>query len=179
VAPITIRTAAIIFEIIPAALALAIYTHANKDPTAGRPSIMFRCYMTDWEAADVATYMLYVVLLLPSIGVYAIFVVSLQQRTEATGSLSETRSLLGSDADPDNHTENSYAAVRTAQLVPWAADTSTAGAISPCAAPVTLVCVAYWYIASSRLDLPALAEHGLGSRCIRRCCRGRGTGVVG
>jgi hypothetical protein len=130
--------------------------------------------MTDWEAADVAIYMLYVVILLPIIGLYMIFVVSPQQRTEVTGSLSKTRPLLGSDADPDDHTENAHAAVRTAQLVPWAAETSTAGAIPPCVVLVTLVCVAYWYIASSRLDLPALVEYSLGRKRIRRCCRGVG-----
>jgi len=91
------------------ALAFEIYTHAHKEPTAGRPSTQLRFHMTDWEAAEVAIDLLRIVLLLSLIGFYAVFVILPQRRIAGeNGSSSETTSLLGSGsgAEQNGHAEN-------------------------------------------------------------------------
>jgi ABC-type transport system involved in Fe-S cluster assembly fused permease/ATPase subunit len=92
------------------ALSLAIYTHAHREPTAGRPSTKLRFQMTDWEAAEVAMDLLRIVLLLALIGFYAVFVLLPQRRRSSeTGSPAEHTSLLGNGADRNGHVENGHA----------------------------------------------------------------------
>jgi hypothetical protein len=89
------------------ALSFEIYTHAHKEPTAGRPSTKLRFHMTDWEGGEVALDLLRIVLLLALIGFYAVFVILPQRRrTEENGSPGETTSLLGNGADQNGHAEN-------------------------------------------------------------------------
>ncbi|KAF1916538.1 hypothetical protein BDU57DRAFT_449651 [Ampelomyces quisqualis] len=100
-------TAATVFELVLVALSLAIYTHAHKEPTAGRPSTTLRFHMTDWEAAEVALDLLRIVLLLALIGFYLVFVTLPQgRRTDEAGSASETTSLLTNGAHGNGHAEN-------------------------------------------------------------------------
>jgi hypothetical protein len=91
------------------ALSFEIYTHAHKEPTAGRPSTKLRFHMTDWEGGEVALDLLRIVLLLALIGFYAVFVILPQRRrTEENGSPGETSSLLGNGADQNGHAENGH-----------------------------------------------------------------------
>jgi ABC-type transport system involved in Fe-S cluster assembly fused permease/ATPase subunit len=103
-------TAATILEVVLVALSFAIYTHAHKEPTAGRPSTKLRFHMTDWEAAEVAMDLLRIVLLLSLIGFYVVFAILPQRRrSEEAGSSSETQALLGNGADRNGHAENGHA----------------------------------------------------------------------
>ncbi|KAH7092642.1 hypothetical protein FB567DRAFT_242581 [Paraphoma chrysanthemicola] len=103
--------AATVLEVVLVALSFEIYTHAHKEPTAGRPSTKLRFHMTDWEAAEVAVDLLRIVLLLALIGFYIVFVVQPQRRRhfEEAGSSTETTSLLGGGADRNGHPENGHA----------------------------------------------------------------------
>ncbi|KAH7347047.1 hypothetical protein BKA66DRAFT_432964 [Pyrenochaeta sp. MPI-SDFR-AT-0127] len=100
---------ATVLEIVLVACSFAIYTHAHKEPTAGRPSTKLRFHMTDWEAAEVAMDLLRIVLLLALIGFYVVFVIMPQRRaSDDTGSPSESTSLLRG-ADRNGHAENGHA----------------------------------------------------------------------
>jgi ABC-type transport system involved in Fe-S cluster assembly fused permease/ATPase subunit len=99
--------AAVILEIVLIALSLAIYTHAHREPTAGRPSTKLRFQMTDWEAAEVAMDLLRIVLLLALVGFYTVLILVLQRRrTSETGSPAEHTSLLGNSTDRNVNVEN-------------------------------------------------------------------------
>jgi ABC-type transport system involved in Fe-S cluster assembly fused permease/ATPase subunit len=88
------------------ALSLAIYTHAHREPTAGRPSTKLRFQMTDWEAAEVAMDILRIVLLLALVGFYTVFIrLPQRRRTSKTGSPAEHTPLLGNGADRNVNVE--------------------------------------------------------------------------
>ncbi|KAJ4363997.1 ATP-binding cassette-type vacuolar membrane transporter Hmt1 [Neocucurbitaria cava] len=109
VAHLATWTLATVLETVLVACSFAIYTHAHKEPTAGRPSTRLRFHMTDWEAAEVAMDLLRIVLLLALIGFYIVFVILPRRRTlEEAGSASEHTSLLGG-ADRNGHAENGHA----------------------------------------------------------------------
>ena len=101
---------AAVLEVILVALSFAIYTHAHKEPTAGRPSTRLRFHMTDWEAAEVAMDLLRIVLLLSLVGFYIVFVVIPQREcSEDAESSTETTCLLVNCADRNGQAENGHA----------------------------------------------------------------------
>lgn len=102
--------AATVLEVVLVALALTIYTHTHKEPTAGHAAPRLRFHMTDWEAAEVAMDLLRIVLLLALIGFYLVFVILPQRRgTEEAASASETTSLLANGTDRNGSAENGHA----------------------------------------------------------------------
>ncbi|KAF1952893.1 hypothetical protein CC80DRAFT_168449 [Byssothecium circinans] len=108
-------------EVVLAALSIAIYTRAHKQPSAGSPSEHERLSfgVTRWEAGEVAVDFLRIILLLSLVGFYLVFVTLPQWRkAHEPGSASETTSLLGgSDRDgsttENGHANGSYGSVHT------------------------------------------------------------------
>lgn len=105
---------ATVLEIALLGLSLALYTHAHREPRAGkrRHDPVLRMRMTEWEITEVSLDLLRIVILLALIGFYVLFVARRGRRNPRDEQSSETESLLP-EGRGENGTANGYGSIRS------------------------------------------------------------------